>query len=294
MGQYSIKDIEKLSGIKAHTIRIWEKRYNIVQPKRTDTNIRYYDDNDLKKLLNISVLNNKGIKISKISELSDEEIRDKVVASTANVTDFEVQIENMILSMIELDEINFERILSNVILKFGFERTIIDVVYPFFQKIGVLWQVGNINPYQEHFVSNLIRQKLMVAIDALPIPTTYQHLNFLLFLPEDELHELNLLFYNYILKKRGFRTIYLGQTVPFEDLEKVTKTIEVNYLFTAFISQVNHDEIIDYLHRLSSVHAGRQIFITGFQTYNITAELPDNIFKVKSYEHFDAFLDSIS
>lgn len=294
MGQYSIKDIEKLSGIKAHTIRIWEKRYNIVEPKRTDTNIRYYDDNDLKKLLNISILNNKGIKISKISELSDQEIRDKVVASTANVTDFEVQIENMILSMIELDEINFERILSNVILKFGFERTIIEVVYPFFEKIGVLWQVGNINPYQEHFVSNLIRQKLMVAIDALPIPTTYQHRNFLLFLPEDELHELNLLFYNFILKKRGFRTIYLGQTVPFEDLEKVAKTIEVNYLFTAFVSQVNHDQIIQYLHELSRVHASRQIFVTGFQTHTITTELPDNIFRVKSYEHFSAFLDSIA
>ena len=167
MAYYSIKDLEKLSGIKAHTLRIWEKRYNLVEPKRTETNIRYYDDEDLKKVLNVALLNRNGLKISHIAGLKTEEINSKISDLSKGNQDSESVIDNLVISMIELDEKKFEKILSRTIMQAGFEETILYTIYPFFQKIGLLWQTGAINPAQEHFISNLVRQKLIVAIDGI-------------------------------------------------------------------------------------------------------------------------------
>ena len=168
MATYSIKDIEHLSGIKAHTLRIWEKRYNIIVPKRTQTNIRYYDDEDLKRLLNVSVLNRYGYKISSIANLHEKEIRNEILAITSKYGDLSAQIENLIVAMVDFDKAYFDKIFNKSIMSRGLEETMLKVIYPFFEKIGILWQTGNINPAQEHFISNLIRQKLIVAIDDLP------------------------------------------------------------------------------------------------------------------------------
>ncbi|MFW5979061.1 MAG: MerR family transcriptional regulator, partial [Bacteroidia bacterium] len=214
MATYSIRELEKLSGIKAHTIRIWEKRYKIIQPKRTGTNIRYYSNNDLKKLLNITILNRQGWKISDIAKLSDEELNRKVKDFSYDSKDTESQIEKLVIAMVDLDEVKFDQILSNAIMHDGFEQTIINLIFPFFKKIGLLWQTGSINPAQEHFVSNLFRQKLMVAIDNLKIPDRKDAKKFILFLPEKEFHELGLLFYSYLIKKSGHSVIYLGSSVP--------------------------------------------------------------------------------
>ena len=168
MGRYSINDIERLSGIKAHTIRIWEKRYDIFQPERTDTNIRYYTDDTLRKILKISILHNNGVKISKIAGLSESEINKRVEQSASAIhnSGFDNQIDALIVCMIELNEEQFVNVINQLIEKHSFEKIVLEVFYPLFERIGVLWQIGSINPAQEHFISNLIRQKIIVAIDS--------------------------------------------------------------------------------------------------------------------------------
>lgn len=273
MGKYSIKELEKLSGIKAHTIRIWEKRHRLIQPQRTNTNIRFYSDDDLKKIINVSLLNANGIKISKIASMSGEEIGQKILELSEHKSEAGVHIDQLVIAMVELDEEKFEKILSGIILRFGFERTVIEVIYPFLEKIGVLWQTHHINPAQEHFISNLIRQKVIVAIDALPIaPKTAKRV--ILFLPENELHEISLLFSHYRMRKAGYRTFYLGQTVPFNDLVSAYQIHEPEILITAFISALSERAFNIYIERMVTHFSSSQILITGYQVTNYTSKYP--------------------
>ncbi|MBX2899961.1 MAG: MerR family transcriptional regulator [Cyclobacteriaceae bacterium] len=276
MGRYSIKELEKLSGIKAHTIRIWEKRHRLVSPQRTQTNIRYYSDEDLKKIINVSVLNNHGVKISRIVGLSLADLNQKVSELSETNNTIEIHIDQLVLAMIDLEEEKFEKILSNLILKFGFERTIVEIVYPFLEKIGVLWLTNNISPAQEHFISNLIRQKLIVAIDGLPLaPKSAPKI--LLFLPENELHELALLFYYYLAKQRGLRTYYLGQTVPHKDLKSVYDEHQPALLVTSLTSGPSPKILPSYLARLSQDFAAAKILVSGSALKKARVESYPNI-----------------
>lgn len=280
MKNYSIKDLEKISGIKAHTIRIWEKRYNIVEPKRTSTNIRYYNDEDLKRLLNVSILNRHGFKISHIARMDNSAIIGKVVEITTDANDFDSQIENLVVAMIELDETKFEKALSTAIIKLGFEDTITRIVYPFFDKIGTLWQIGTITAAQEHFVSNLIRQKLIIAIDGVVNTSNPNPRIFLLFLPNGEWHEMGLLFIAYKIKKEGHKIIYLGQSVPFDDLKEVVQIQHPQVLITGISSSLTEDTYVDYINRLSKTFSDKKIFVSGFQAREHTINLPKNVRKV--------------
>lgn len=264
MGKYSIKDLEKLSGIKAHTIRIWEKRYALISPRRTDTNIRYYDDNDLRKIINVSLLNNHGIKISRIASLSDTEINLKITELSATQGEMSLHVDQLVVAMVELDEEKFEKVLAALILRYGFERTIVEIVYPFLDKVGVLWQTENISPAQEHFISNLIRQKIIVAIDGLPLPAK-DATRVMLFLPENELHEIGLLFIHYLVRKSGCRTFYLGQSVPYADIKSVYGVHHPDVLITAFISSISKDAIDTYIGKLSKDFKKSRILVSGYQ-----------------------------
>lgn len=290
MATYSIKDLETLTGIKAHTIRIWEKRYHLVSPQRTESNIRYYDDEDLKKLLNVSILNRYGIKISKIAELSNNELSDKILQLSRQENDFESQIESLIIAMIELDEFKFEKILTTSVIRFGFEDTIFKILYPLFEKIGLLWQTGTINPAQEHFISNLIKQKLMVAIDSIPYHKNNGQETFLLFLPEWELHELGLLIYYYFLKKNHHRVIYLGQAVPEKDIHKVADIVYPDCIITSFTSFISKDKILQLLHNLSEKYSGKKMFVTGIQLADIQNQIPSNITLVPDAHTFRSMI----
>ncbi len=293
MSRYSIRELEKLSGIKAHTIRIWEKRYGIIQPKRTNTNIRYYSNDDLKKLLNITILNRRGWKISEIAKLDNDELSEKVMNFSYNSKDTESQIEKLVIAMVDLDEAKFDQILSNAIMHDGFEQTIIRLIFPFFKKIGLLWQTGSINPAQEHFVSNLFRQKLMVAIDNLMIPDKENAKKFILFLPEDEFHELGLLFYNYLIKKSGHSVIYLGSSVPFQDLKETSKLIKPDYLFTSITTSLDNKELQKYITDLSKAFENQTIFLTGLKIQEEVIDLPSNMEVVTSPLEFNENLKSI-
>ncbi len=293
MASYSIKDIEKLSGIKAHTLRMWERRYNLVEPKRTNTNIRFYTDDDLRKIMNVAFLNRNGIKISSIVRLDKNEISEKVSEFSKMQSDKESQIDNLLISMIELDEKRFEKIINTSITQFGFEDTILYTIYPFFEKVGILWQTGVINPSQEHFVTNLIRQKLIVAIDGVIENEVPQPRNFVLYLPEGELHEIGLLFYYYLIKKSGHRSVYLGQTVPFKDLSSVVEIRKCDSLLTTFSSKITGIDVVKYLRALSVSFPQKTIYFSGNQNVIPERNFPSNIKRINNALHFRDILQNL-
>ena len=293
MASYSIKDIEKLSGIKAHTLRIWEKRYNLLEPKRSTTNIRYYDDDDLKRILNVALLNRSGYRISQIACLGVEELNVKINSLYKDNRKNESGIDNLILSMIEVDERKFEKVLNTEIMKFGFEETVISTLYPFFEKIGILWQTGTVNAAQEHFISNLVRQKIIVAIDGILEKTEPNGKHFLLFLPEGELHELGLLFYHYLLKKRGHKITYLGQSVPIEDVQQVGKLISPDFIITSNYSSLFGAQLRSFLEDLADYFPEQDIFFSNFDSEISSLKKRKNLLRIKNVQHLIEILDVI-
>ncbi len=277
MSAYSIRDLENLSGIKAHTIRIWEQRYSIVKPSRSDTNIRTYDDEDLKRILNISVLKDKGFKISKIAGLSSDELCDKVFSLSEENLQYPDQIHNLTVAMIDMDEERFEKIISQCILQYNFENTMINIIYPFLSRIGTLWMTGSIGPAQEHFITHLIRQKMIVAIDGQIVRPNEHSKKFVLYLPEGEMHEVGLLFANYILRARNHRVFYLGQSLPFDDLSYVYENHQPDYLFSSITSVPGPDAIKVYIEKLGNKFPDVKILLTGYQVVGHLYKIPANV-----------------
>jgi DNA-binding transcriptional MerR regulator len=290
MAHYSIKDLQNFTGIKAHTIRMWEKRYNIVEPKRTNTNIRYYDDDDLKKLLNVSILNRNGFKISAIVNLTDTAISEEILNLAHTLNDFESQIEGLVVSMIDLDENMFEKIFNTAVIKMGFEDAVINILYPFFEKIGILWQIGTITTSHKYFISNLVRQKILVAIDGLVSTYNGDTKTYLLFLPEGEYHELGLLFHSYILRKNNFKVIYLGANVPTGCLAELIKTREVYGLMTSVAAPLKYTEFVGYIKDLAQKFDNLPICISGFGIRSLGEDLPENVTFYNNPREFKAKL----
>jgi MerR family transcriptional regulator, light-induced transcriptional regulator len=229
---YSIQNLEELSGVKAHTIRIWEKRYNLLLPERTATNIRLYSDNDLRKLLNVSTLINLGLKISKISELTELEIGEKIeehLLPEKTDKQTELFINNLISAGITFDTFRFDSTFSSAILRFGLRDTYTKVLLPVLIRIGLMWGKNQIVPAQEHLISNLIKQKLFAGIDGLPLNTSPKK-KYLLFLPPNENHEIGLLLSYYLLKQAGHRVYYLGANVPINNLNIAVKSANPDFI----------------------------------------------------------------
>ncbi len=281
INQYSIKDLERITGVKAHTIRIWEKRYDIVRPARSESNIRHYCDNDLKRLLNVSVLVSNGHKISRVATLSDDELNQKVLdMNNVQNVDHSGVIESLVVAMIDMDESKFEKVLNNSIIRIGFEDTLFLVLYPLLNKVGVLWQIGTITPAQEHFITNLVRQKIFSAIDSLPVDQKPGSKTFLLVLPEWELHDIGLLVYNYLLRKRGHKSIFLGQGIPLEDVASVREQTSPDVIITSFSAAVEEEEMIDYLRKLSEIFKKLPVYVAGIQQDKLLTGLPRQVKKV--------------
>lgn len=291
MSSYSIKDLEQLSGIKAHTLRIWEQRYNLLSPKRTETNIRFYDDEDLKLILNVALLNDNGVKISKIASMDSVEIREEVMKLTERSLTHDDQIHALTICMIEMDEDRFDKILSTNIIKLGFEQTMMNIIYPFMSKIGVLWQTGAINPAQEHFISNLVRQKLIVAIDGQISKGGGK--KFLLFLPEGELHETSMLFASYLIKNKGHKVIYLGQSTPYEDLLSVYNLHQPEYLLTVITTSPSSEYVQEYLNSLSKRFPNAHILVTGYQVIGQDLVFPSNVRLLNYIRDIKEFLEEL-
>ena len=285
---YSIKDLEVLSGVKAHTIRIWEKRYNLLVPQRTETNIRYYTDEDLKRMLNVSMLVRNGFKISKVSKWDDKKIAENILNLTSENNTEADYIEQLILYMVNFDNINFYRLTNEIINKMGLEESVTKVFFNFFIRIGIYWQVGAVFPAQEHYVSTIFRQKLIAEIDKLGIVHSRPE-TILFFLPEKEMHEMSLLFYSYLAHKMGYRVIYLGQFVPQEDLNKIQEQVRIDFVFTAFINSITREDLESYLESVKEMFHDQKVFITGWQIQSHNPKLPRNVKIVKDYHDFKKF-----
>lgn len=281
MGCYKIKDIEVLTGIKAHTIRIWEQRYGILVPERTDTKIRTYSDSDLRILLNVSLLNNNGLKISKIAKMSIDEIQ-KECSEISIETSLDLAIDRFITSLIEMDEHLFRNVLAALVKEKGILRVFSEDLVPFLDRIGVMWLTGSINPAQEHFISNLIRQKIISETELLPTPTDKSK-SILLYLPEHELHELGLLVYNYSLRKQGIFTFYLGQSVPLDSLLECIETLQPTHIVSSWLSNVEKKFLKDYFESLVN-NTSVQIFAGGHQVASNTSLLPKQITQFKDVD----------
>jgi MerR family transcriptional regulator, light-induced transcriptional regulator len=279
MDRFNINDIENLTGIKAHTLRIWEKRYNFYIPKRKESNHRYYDNDDLRYILKIAYLYNNGYKISKIAALNIDEINKLTINDAQKVCEEQLLINQLLQQAFEFNQESFEYTLNLSIERLGFEKSILKVVYPYFEKVGLLWMNDIAIPAQEHFSSNIIRNKIIMAIDKLKYHSHDAELPLLLFLPEGEYHEIPLLFISYLLKKCGRPFIYYGANTTLEELKTIsTYANEFHfYLITNFTGQT----IDDYILLLSKTFPSKKIIMSGPMTCKTTIK-PVNFFLLNS------------
>jgi DNA-binding transcriptional MerR regulator len=278
MKQYSIKDLERFTGIKAHTIRIWEQRYDIVEPYRTDTNIRIYYDEDLKKLLNVGILVKNGHKISKVAKYSESEIKTFIYEIEKNALDnnTEAVVESLIKCCIDFDEDAFEKTFSHALLRLGFEDTLMKIIYPTMVRIGVMWGVNEFSPAQEHFFSHLIKKKIYVAIDGVNQNDRLPDNTYLLYLPFWEEHDLGLLMAYFLLRKHKANVIYLGPNVPIDSIADLPEEI-YSKIFTFLTAKEDSKVINKHLSEISKRYANKELFITASENViNEGVQIPEN------------------
>jgi DNA-binding transcriptional MerR regulator len=264
---FSIKDLENLSGIKAHTIRIWEKRYNLLQPNRTDTNIRNYSLSSLQKLLNISYLNNNGVKISKIANLTEDEIQSKVKKMASNFNIEYHAISSLKMAMINFNPTLFNNTYHQLIETKSFSDVFYSVFLPLLNHIGLLWQTNTITPAHEHFVSTLIKQKILIHIESLPlVENNASNKTFVLFLPENEIHDIGLLFIHYQLRSKGYHSIFLGESVPMESLKDLLTFFDDITFISYFTVAPEIDDVSSYIFKFNDLflqHQHTKLYLLG-------------------------------
>lgn len=292
MDSFTIKDLENLSGIKAHTLRIWEQRYSFLKPSRTFTNIRYYGNEELKKILNIALLNKYGYKISHIDKMNEAEIREKLLSLSQMEAQQERIVNDLIKNMIDLDMESFENTLDRFILSRGIERAITQIIFPFLEKIGILWLTNHINPAQEHLVTNLVRQKLIVGIEGVSTSIKVNK-TVLLFLPEGEYHELGLLFMYFILKSRGANVIYLGSNVPIKDVAYVVNLKKPDYLYSHLTSVGQNFNFDRFLTNLRQKFQNIPVIISGQLTQNFEKKIQPPILFKRSFAEVMQFVTNL-
>lgn len=285
MAGYKIRDLEILTGIKAHTIRMWEKRYGLLTPQRTDTQIRTYSDKELLLLLNVSLLNKKGYKISRIAGMSTEQIFEasKLIQDQGNT---DTAIDQLILCVLQLDEQLFQHTFQELTQSNSLSVIFSDQIIPFLQRIGVMWLVGTINPAQEHFISNLIRQKIIAAIDSLPVPDSKQS-KIILYLPEHEWHEISLLVYHYHLRSKGLNSVYLGQALPYEALLKTVEILKPQLIISSWLTAIEPQNILDYFNQIQKDLGSLTIAAGGYQIDQLKSKLPKKIKRIQKFSDLE-------
>lgn len=279
MNEFSIKDLESLTGIKAHTIRIWEQRYNLLSPARTGTNIRFYSGEDLKKLLNVSLLQKNGVKISKIADLTSAQIANKLAELNGSADRSDHYVSLLKLAMMEYDEEAFRELCDTYLKTHDFESLFSELFIPFLYEIGFLWQTGTVCPAQEHFVSNLIRQFIFHNVHSLPFLPKPDGKNIILFLPDQEIHEISLLMFHYIFRKRGHRTVFLGISVPMEDLIQVAEKVPNPVFVSLFVTNPVDKEVPKYLQNLNDAFSSTDavFHLSGYMLKGSTSPNPKSI-----------------
>lgn len=289
---FTIRELESLSGVKAHTIRIWEQRYNFLRPSRTMTNIRTYNNEELKTLLTVALLNKYGYKISRIDQMLPEQRIATALQLPQQDAYYEHLVNEMIGYMIDLDHLAFEQLLNEHIALHGIEKTVTQLIFTFLERVGILWQTNRIMPVQEHIVSNIIRQKIVRAIELLPFVSRSEPL-FLLLLPEDEHHEMGLLFVYYLLRKKQVPVIYLGANVPVKDVGYLLQVKQPNYLYLHLTSFPRQQSFQKYITVMSEQAKDSQLIISGWATQLYRKALPHNVFFLKSFNEVISYISAL-
>lgn len=280
--------VENITGISAHTLRIWERRYAFLKPERTATNIRFYSDDELKKLLNIGILIRNGHRISKVDAMPDSQINDLVTAILSNVNEEnEDEINALILCMLEMNEEEFNKIFQRRIMRNGLQKTIAGLIYPFLNHIGVLWGTDKVIPAQEHFISSLIRQKIIAAIESLPSPSADAP-SICMFLLDGEDHEIGLLLAAYMAKDLGWKVYYLGQNVPVVSIGEVVKIAKPKLLLSMFIVP-SSDRAIKLINSIRG-QTEVPLLISGNRENFVDVELNNMVIHIKSPEELLGYL----
>lgn len=292
MNLFTIKDLSNLSGIKAHTLRVWEQRYSLLKPGRSFTNIRYYSNEELKTVLNIALLNKYGFKISAIDKMSAAEMNEKILLLDQQEAKQERTINDLINQMISMDMDAFSQTLDRYIHEKGLDKMIIQAIFPFLEKIGILWLTNHINPAQEHLVSNMIRQKLIAGIESYK-PVLVSSKKVLLFLPEGEYHEMGLLLIHFLLKRRGVGVIYLGANVPLEDVAYVIAHKKPDYLYCHLTSPSSNFRFDKFLVALEQQPIPVSIIISGKITHNYEKKIKPPIFLKRTLAESMSFVESL-
>ena len=273
MSSYKIKDVETLTGVKSHTLRIWEKRYGLPKPSRSNTKIRNYSEDDLLLLLNVAILNQGGLKISKIAGLSEEEIYDKVLEQTESCVDENTTIGLLINAMINYDEIVFKNVIQKQIDKKGLKQTYFNFILPFLERIGVMWMVGSILPSQEHLVSNIIREIIIRQTKNL-VEKRKDTKTYALFCREGDWHELSLLMYNHLLRDQGNQTLYLGQNLPIKTLLNGGLIKKCDAVVLSLVSAIDKKSELKIINTLNNIVAEQiPVYLGGGQSSSIKEKL---------------------
>lgn len=277
MNRFSIKDIENLTGIKAHTIRIWEQRYGIIQPKRTATNIRYYDSEDLKLALRISLLNSYGYKISNIHKMTNEEMSSLISKISDKDIRLQVLVNELLDATLHLGIDKFENLLNDFVKKQGIEQAVEKLIFLFLEKIGLMWMTDRLNPAQEHLVSNIIYRKIALAIEQLAEKEASDGPTVLLFLPEGEIHDLGLLYVYYLLRKYKKDPIYLGPNTPLKEVQYVYEIKKPEFLYIHLTSIVEEFDANKYLQKVSEEFTNCTVFVSGSMLHSRKYSQPSNM-----------------
>lgn len=293
MNRFSIRDIENLTGIKAHTIRIWEQRYGILTPKRTATNIRYYDSVDLKNALRIALLNDYGYKISHIHRMSETDIDNLILDITDEGFKLQALVNDLLEATLAINLDKFENLINNYIKKFGIEQTVEVLLFNFLEKIGIMWMTNHIFPAQEHLVSNIIYRKVSLAIEQLPAMNLTTKPKVLLFLPEGEIHDIGLLYVHYLLKKNHKYPIFLGPNSPVSEVKFIYDTLKPDYLYVHLTAVTDEFDCKKYLQKLTPQFPDSIIFASGglLKTQKITP--PSNLRLLYTLNEVKQTLNSI-
>ncbi len=293
MNAFTIKDIENLTGIKAHTIRIWEQRYSFLNPNRTGTNIRVYSNEELKTVLNIALLNKYGFKISHIAQMNEKELKNKILSLTNSQAQQERIVNEMLNCMIDIDFEQFESILDQHISRLGIEKSITQIIFPFLERVGILWLTSNINPAQEHLITNIIRQKIILGIETVTSIFNSSKLC-IVFLPEGEHHELGILFIHYLLKSKGIKVIYLGANVPISDIEYLCKIKSPDFIYSHLTSLAHNFNFEKFLNFIGQKIPNQPAIISGYVTASYKKITPANVqFKI-SLEQVMEFINGLN
>lgn len=298
MDTFSISQLSQFSGIKPHTIRIWEQRYNALRPNRSEGNTRYYDNSQLRRLLNIVSLSECGYKVSELCIMPDSSLFNLIATSNPSPNEDPAHntagyfIYQLVAAAMSYDEIHFEKVLAQSITKYGMQHAYTNVIYPLLERLGLMWASDTLPPAYEHFISNILRQKLFIAINALQ-PAKKTARTWLLFLPENELHEIGLLFANYLARRAGNKVIYLGSNVPLESVEIAVEQVAPHCLLFFLVHNGLPENVQQYCDHLSAIAKGRKVYMAASEKMMVNLQLPKKFKWVNSLETFEKQLSFI-